>query len=101
MTESHVLSGVDPVSETGEQIYRERYKAQYEAMHFGKYLAIAIVTSEATLADEAVDALEQAHKAHPDHMLYLLKIGSRGVYNLGSAFQCPFSGFLDQGGQPA
>jgi hypothetical protein len=84
MAESEVISNVDPVTQAGEQIYRERYQAQYEANHFGKYLAIDVVTGEAALADEAVDALERAHQANPDHMLYLLKIGSRGVYQLGS-----------------
>jgi hypothetical protein len=82
MTDSQVLSDLDPVTEAGEQIYREGYKSQYEANHLGKYLAIDVVTGEATLADEAVDAMEQAHTAHPDHMLYLVKIGSRAVYRL-------------------
>jgi hypothetical protein len=84
MTDSHVLFDLDPVTETGERIYRERYKSQYEESHFGRYLAIDVLTGEATLADEAVDAMERAHDVHPDHMLYLVKIGSRGVYNLGS-----------------
>ena len=84
MIEGQVLSDIDPVTEAGEQIYRERYKSQFEASHSGKYLAIDVVTGEATLADEAVDAMERAHNASPDHMLYLVKIGSRGVYNLGS-----------------
>ena len=83
MIDSQVLSNVDPVTEAGEQIYRERYKAQYEASHFGKYLAIDVVTGEATLADEAVDAMERAHQSNPDHMLYLLKIGYRGIGRAG------------------
>ena len=83
MTESQVLTDLDPVTEAGEQIYRERYKSQYEANHFGKYLAIDVVTGEATLADEAVDAMEQTHNSNPDHMLYLLKIGYRGVFRAG------------------
>ncbi len=84
MMQSQVLSDLDPVAEAGEQIYLQRYKSQYEANHWGKYLAIDVVTGEATLADEAVDAMERAHNVSPDHMLYLVKIGSRGVYNLGS-----------------
>ena len=84
MTNSQVLSDLDPITEAGEHIYRERYQSQYEADHFGKYLAIDVVTGDATLADDAVEAMERAHGMHPDHVLYLVKIGSRGVYNLGS-----------------
>jgi hypothetical protein len=83
MTDSQVLPSLDPITEAGEQIYRERYQAQYEASHFGKYLAIDVVTGEATLADEAVDAMERAHEANPEHMLYLLKIGHRGIGRAG------------------
>jgi hypothetical protein len=83
MPQSQVLSKPDPVTEAGEQIYRERYQAQYEASHRGKFLAIDVETGEATLAEEAVDAMEQAHQANPDHMLYLLKIGSPHIGRLG------------------
>jgi hypothetical protein len=80
---AEVLSKVDPVTEAGEQIYRERYKAHYEASHLGKFLAIDVTTGEATLADVAVDAMEQAHQANPDHMVYLLKIDSPHIGRLG------------------
>ena len=70
--------------ETGERIYRDKYKERYEARHSGKFLAIDVETGEATLAAEAAEALERAHDANPAHMIYLVKIGSRGVYNLGS-----------------
>jgi hypothetical protein len=83
MAESQVLSDLETITQTGEQIYRDRYRARYEAIHHGKFLAIDTVTGEATLAEEPEDALEQAHKANPDHMCYLMRIGFAGAFEGG------------------
>jgi hypothetical protein len=83
MAESQVLSDLDTIAQTGEQIYRDRYRARYEAAHFGEFLAINVVTGEAVLADEPEDALEQARKLNPDQMCYLVRIGFPGVFEGG------------------
>jgi hypothetical protein len=61
MAESQVLPKPDAVTEAGQQIYRERFQTEYGSSHRGKFLAIDVETGEATLADEAVDAMERAH----------------------------------------
>jgi hypothetical protein len=40
MAESHVLTDLETIAQTGEQIYRDRYQARYEAIHVGKFLAM-------------------------------------------------------------
>jgi hypothetical protein len=74
---------LETIAQTGEQIYRDRYQARYEAIHYGKFLAIDTVIGEATLADAPEDALKQAHKANPDHMCYLIRIGFAGAFEGG------------------
>jgi hypothetical protein len=83
MAESQVLSSADPVTEAGERIYWEKYRDQYEPTHLGKFLAIDVVTGRATLSEQAADAMERAHQANPDHLVYLLKIGSSAIGRLG------------------
>jgi hypothetical protein len=39
MAQSQVLSDIETIAQTGEHIYRERYRAEYEATHSGKFLA--------------------------------------------------------------
>jgi hypothetical protein len=83
MAQSQVLSDLETIAQAGEEIYRDRYRARYEAAHFGKFLAIDVVTGEAILADEPEDALEQAHKASPNRMCYLIRIGFPGAFGGG------------------
>ena len=37
------------IAETGERIYRDKYQQEYEANHFGKFLAIDIRAEKHTL----------------------------------------------------
>jgi hypothetical protein len=83
MAESQVLVDLETIAQAGERIYRDRYRAQYEASHFGEFLAIDVATGEAILADQPEEALERAHNASPDRMCYLMRIGFPGAFGGG------------------
>ncbi len=70
------------IAEAGQKIYDGRYRAKYEATHFGKFVAINIRTSEATLGDTPEDALASAKKADPSGLFHLIKVGSAGAFQV-------------------
>jgi len=73
----------DRIAEKGEQIYRERYQAEYEGKHPGKFVAILIDSGRAYVAGTAVEAMKAAQRADPDGFYYLLKVGADAAYRIG------------------
>jgi hypothetical protein len=72
------------VAEKGEKIYQEKYKDQLEKTSIGKFVAIEVESEKYFLADTAEDALANAKKEYPNKFFYLIKIGSAGIFKLGS-----------------
>lgn len=62
----------------GEAIY-QTVKHRYEPSEKGKYLAIEIDSGDVFLAEDGVEAIKLAKKAHPGKLFYLLKIGFESV----------------------
>lgn len=73
------------IAETGEKIYNEKYRAQYEADHSGKFVAINIRTEHATLGDTPEKALEDGKNADSSGVFHLIKIGSPGAFRVSYA----------------
>lgn len=76
------LSNPKAIADQGEAIYREKYKVTYEAEHFGKFVAIDVVSQNAYLADSAEDAMELARKEAPRGIFHLIKVGSAGAFRV-------------------
>jgi hypothetical protein len=66
----------------GEKIYAEKYKSAFEAEHYGKFVAIDIITEQAHIADSAEDAIELARKNNPKGIFHLVKVGSTGAFRV-------------------
>lgn len=73
------------IAEKGEKLYEERFRAEYEPNHSGKFLAIDIDSEQAFLADAPEAALQNARQANPTGSFHLIKIGSPGVFRVGYA----------------
>ena len=67
----------------GEAIYNEKYRAQYEAEHPGKFVAIDINTGKAWVNDTPEGALGTAQGDSPEGLFHLIKVGAPGVYRVG------------------
>ena len=65
---------IKQIAENGAQIY-EKVNNNFEPQENGKFLAIDIDSSETYLANTSSEAVEQARKAHPNKVFYLVKIG--------------------------
>ncbi len=73
------------IAEAGERIYREKYRAEYEHAHSGKYAAIDVDSEQIFVAATAEDALNAARRANPAGVFHLIRIGSPGVFRTAYA----------------
>lgn len=71
------------IADKGEALYKQRFQAEYEERHLGKYLAIDITSEEAFVADSPEQAIEAAQRKNPNGFFHLVKVGSPGVYRVG------------------
>ena len=77
-----IPSNPKAIAESGEKIYNEKYRAQYELEHTGKFVAINVHTEHATLGATPEEALEEAKKLDPLGVFHLIRVGSAGAYSV-------------------
>ena len=82
MTPAPAPANPKAIAKLGEDIYKQRYQAQYEASHAGMFAAINIRTEEATLADAPDEALLAARAADPQGMFHLIRVGFAGAFRI-------------------
>jgi len=73
------------IAERGEQIYRLKYQADFEANHHGKFVAVNVNTQAATLGATPDEALENAHSADPKGMFHLIRVGFPSAFQISYA----------------
>jgi len=69
------------IATLGQKIYEERYKADFEANHRGKYAAINVRTGDAILGDTPEQAVEKGRSQAPDGLFHLVRVGFPSVYS--------------------
>ena len=70
------------VAERGERIYQDRYRAEYEAKHRGKFVVIDVLTENAYLGDSPEAAYEAARNVAPKDIFHILKVGEPGAFRV-------------------
>ena len=65
----------DPLVESGQRFYDEHLKDELEPAHTGRYVAIEPDTGRYFLADTGTEALLEAHRALPQSLFYLARVG--------------------------
>ena len=76
------ISNPKIAAERGEKIYNEKYKSAFEAEHYGKFVAIDVMTEKAHVGDSPEDAIELARKENPKGIFHLVKVGSAGAFRV-------------------
>ena len=71
------------ISEKGEALYREKFQAEYEQLHPGKYLAIDVSTGAGFLGDTPEKAIVALLATNPNAFYHVVRIGASGVYRVG------------------
>jgi hypothetical protein len=84
---AEALPNPQVIVERGKRIYEERYKADYEREHHGKFVAIDIETEKAYVGSTPNEAFSQGLQASPTACLFLIKAGSRTAWELKGGYR--------------
>ena len=76
------LSDPGKLAEAAEEVYRTKYKNQYEETHFGQYLVIDIKTNDAYVGEYPEGALQTARESAPYGIFHLIRIGAPGAFKV-------------------
>jgi hypothetical protein len=74
-----VSQTVQLLSGRGEAIYAAKYKADFEARYDGQFVAIDLVSEEATVSPTLQGAFLEAHRKAPQNLIHLIRVGSPGA----------------------
>ena len=77
------LNNPQEISEAGERIYNEQYKAEYEQEHLHEFLAIDVLGGSATVGTTAMEAVSKAQELHPEGFFHLIRIGHAAAFEHG------------------
>jgi hypothetical protein len=65
----------DDLVESGQRLYEERLRKLLEPAQAGRYIAIEPVSGNYFLGDTGTEALLEAHRALPESVFYLARVG--------------------------
>jgi len=82
------------IAEAGERIYQEKFRAEMEAAHRGKFLAINVVKETASLGDTPEQAFDAARAADPAGVFHLVRVGYAGAFQMSYQFGDGLSDWL-------
>lgn len=71
------------ITEQAKHIYESRLKADLEAKHWDRYVAIEPVSQDYFLGDRFIDAAIAAKNAYPDRKSFVIRVGHQAAFHLG------------------
>jgi hypothetical protein len=74
------------VAEQARRIYDERLRADLEARHPGRYVAVEPESGDHFLADTLDAAADAAQAAHPARQSHVLRVGHAAALHIGGAW---------------
>jgi hypothetical protein len=78
-----VSSQTRSVAERAKRIYDERLRADLEAGHHGRFVAIEPESGDHFLADTLDEAVRAARAKHPSRLSHVVRVGYPAALNLG------------------
>lgn len=79
---SFQFSNPQAIAEAGEKIYDKKYRADFEARHPGKFVAIDVLSEKAYIGESPEEALNTAREDAPRAVFHLIKVGSLGAFRV-------------------
>ena len=76
------LSNPKAVVEKGEEIYDQKYRAEFEKLHHGKFVLIEVKSGEAFLGDSPEDVYKDAAEKTTGGVFHLIRVGSPGAFRV-------------------
>jgi len=71
------------VAEQAKRVYELRLKAELEARHRDRFVAIEPMSESFFLGDDFMDAAMAAKKAYPDRKSFVLRVGHEAAFHIG------------------
>ena len=71
------------IAEQAKRVYESRLKAELEAKHRGRFVAIEPVSEAFFLGDEFIDAAMAAKNAYPDRRSFVIRVGHEAAFHIG------------------
>jgi len=73
----------------GQQIYDREIRRKVEKKHRGKFLVVEVESQDYEMDEDPVVADERLRQRHPDSLFYMLRVGYRAAFKLGTPFLVP------------
>jgi hypothetical protein len=73
------------VAEQAKRVYESRLKAELEAKHRNRFVAIEPVSGSFFLGDKFIEAAMAAKNAYPDRRSFVIRIGHETAFHIGGA----------------
>ena len=81
------LNDPKAISDAGERIYDERYRQDYERDYPGQFVAVDVLSGNATLGGNSSEALLKARQQYPKGVFHLIRVGHAGAFEVGTAYR--------------
>jgi hypothetical protein len=75
------------IAKLGEDIYKQKYQAEYEASHHGKFVAINVRSADAAIGDTPEEAFEKAKAADASGLFHLIRVGFPSAFQASHAYE--------------
>ena len=75
------------IASAGERIYADKFKAQYEAMHKGKFAVINVGKENAFIGNTPEEAFDLARKDDPAGIFHLVRVGFAGAFQISYQYR--------------
>ena len=91
MSAQQPRSSVEEVARRGDEIYERTIRAQVEATHHGKVVAIDIETGAYAVDDNALAAARRLRARYPEAEVWFVRVGHRALHHIGAR---PIAGWV-------
>jgi hypothetical protein len=71
------------VAEQAKRVYESRLRAELEAKHRDRFVAIEPVSESFFLSDQFIDAAMAAKNAYPDRKSFVIRVGHEAAFHIG------------------
>ena len=71
------------IAEQAKRFYESHLKAELEATHRDRFVAIEPVSESFFLGDEFIDAAMAAKAAYPDRKAFVIRVGHDATFHMG------------------
>jgi hypothetical protein len=78
-----VSSETKSVIDRAKRIYADRLRADLEARHLNRFVAIEPESGEFFLGDTFDEAVKSARLKHPSRLTHTIRIGHRAAFHVG------------------